>query len=91
MVLAELESPLKQGTQEKIYLLVSFLFAVSPSIRVLDGSFSLTVGFQYLLFIGCLSLSVVKAKSDTKSKVLGLLSFGLSVSLLWEYVVPPVL
>jgi hypothetical protein len=81
----EFESPLKQGTHEKMYLVVSLLFAVSPTIRVLDGAFSPVVVLQYLLFVGCLGLSVVKADSDTKSKVLGVLALALSVSLLWEY------
>jgi hypothetical protein len=86
--LPEFESPLKQGTHEKMYLVVSLLFAVSPTIRVLDGAFSPVVVLQYLLFVGCLGLSVVKTDSDTKSKVLGLLALALSVSLLWEYLVP---
>ena len=84
----EFESPLKQGTHEKMYLVVSLLFAVSPTIRVLDGAFSPVVVLQYLLFVGCLSLSVVKADPDTKSKILGFLALALSVSLLWEYLAP---
>nr|EGQ40133.1 MAG: hypothetical protein J07AB56_08610 [Candidatus Nanosalinarum sp. J07AB56] len=87
MNLPNLESPLEQGVQEKMYLAVSLLFAVSPTIRVVDGVFSPVVVVQYLLFASCLGLSVVKADSDTKSKILGLLSLALSVSLLWEYVV----